>query len=227
VDICSELSQAAKKMCANLTPSDSSKKILDSFYALLDTASGYAISQVFGFPTIRRYRELIREHFPQGPNRRILEIGCGVGSSRTLFACDYTGIDINPRYIQRARRRFSGRFEVMDASQMPFEPDTFDDAITIATTHHLSDDELSRMISKAVVVAKSLHLIDAILPTQPNSRFKRALFRMDRGRHVRTFEQICDIVSRNAQLKSYRIVEGPLHDVCYVHAVGITAQQLS
>jgi SAM-dependent methyltransferase len=128
------------------------------FYRLLDTARGYRLTQVLGLPTIRRYQSLVREHIPQDPSRRILEIGCGVGSARGWFASDYTGIDINPDYIRRARREVAGNFQVMDAAQMPFASNTFDDAITIATAHHLTDEQLSLMVTKAASVASNLHI---------------------------------------------------------------------
>jgi SAM-dependent methyltransferase len=188
--------------------------MLRFLYLLLDTARGYRLTQVLGLPTI----SLVREHIPQDPSRRILEIGCGVGSARAWFANNYTGIDINPDYIRRARREVAGNFQVMDAAQMPFASDTFDDAITIATAHHLSDEQLALMVTKAVSVASNLHIIDAILPISPKHRLKKALFQMDRGQYVRTFDELRDIVSRNAQVNAVQLVEGPLHDVCYIRA---------
>ena len=192
--------------------------MLRSFHQLQESARGYSLTQFFGLPTIRRYRALVRQHVPQDPRRRILEIGCGIGSARPLFTSDYTGIDINPDYIEKARRKLSGRFYVMDAAQMPFEPNTFDDAISIATAHHLTDEQLSAMVSKAVTVAFCLHILDAILPISPNRWFKSALFQMDRGRYVRTFDQLRGIVGRNARVEYQQLVEGPLHDVCYIRA---------
>src|SRR5262245_56082737 len=168
------------------------------FHQLQAGTSRYSLTQLFGLPTIRRYRALVRQHIPQDPRRRILEIGCGVGSARPLFTSDYTGIDINPDYIEKARRKLDGRFYVMDAAQMPFEPNAFDDAISIATAHHLTDEQLSAMVSKAVTVASCVHLIDAILPISPNSWLKNVLFRMDRGRHVRTFDPLRGIEPRNS-----------------------------
>src|SRR5262249_14703394 len=126
--------------------------MLRSFHQLQESARGYRLTQLFGLPTIRRYRDLVRQHLRPDRRRRILEMGCGVGSARSLFTSDYTGIDINPDYIEKARRELNGRFYVMDAAQMPFEPNAFDDAISIATAHHLTDDQLSAMVCKAVTV---------------------------------------------------------------------------
>lgn len=189
--------------------------MLGSFHRLQDSARGYRFTQILGIPTIRRYRALVRKHVPQDPGRRVLEIGCGVGTARELFGDGYTGIDINPDYIEKARRAFNGQFEVMDAGAMSFAGGAFDDAVSIATAHHLSDEKLALMVRKAVSVASCLHIIDAILPVARFSPFKTVLFRMDRGQHVRTFGQLRDILDRNAILEAEDIMEGPLHDVGY------------
>jgi hypothetical protein len=101
---------------------------------------------------------------------------------------------------------------------MPFEPDTFDDAVSIATTHHLSDAQVAAMVAKATTVASQLHIIDAILPLSAKALFKRTWFRMDRGHFVRTFAQLRDVVGGNAQIECHEAITGPLHDVCYIRA---------
>jgi len=191
----------------------------------METARGYAIAQVFGLPTIRRYHALINEHFPHDVATRVLEIGCGIGSDRPMFGTDYTGVDINPDYIERAKRNFSGTFFVMDASKMSFAPNTFDDAISIATTHHLSDEQLPSLIRRATTAASRLHIVDAILPISARSYFKTTLFRMDRGRYVRTFDQLRSIVSNNSRLEFSQAIEGPLHDVCYIRCSRSAARE--
>ena len=192
--------------------------MLRLFHRLMDIGWVYRFAQLFGRPTVQRYRTLIRKHVPQSTDRRVLEIGCGVGSSRPLFAADYTGIDINPDYIRIARQTLTGAFEVMDASRMSFAPDSFDDAVSIATGHHLSDAQLAAMIRKATGVAETVHIINSILPVSAHAHFKRALFRMDRGQHVRTFGDLRAIVADNARLHEQEIFTGPMHDVCYLRA---------
>ena len=192
--------------------------VLRSFHKLQDTACGYSFTQLLGGPTIRRYQAFVRKQVPQDPARRILEIGCGLGSARPWFPKNYTGIDINPEYIARAQKSFSGAFRVMDAGQMTFSPGEFDDAVSIATAHHLTDDQLAAMVRSATAAAATLHVIDAILPISPASLFKTALFRMDRGRYVRTFEQLRSLIGRHARVELSEAVKGPLHDVCYIRA---------
>ncbi len=119
---------------------------------------------------------------------------------------------------QIGRAAQNDKFYVMDAAQMTFPLDAFDDAVTISTTHHLDDVQLGAMIAKAVLVARKLHVIDAILPLSSNAYFKRAWFRMDRGRFARTFDDLQNIVSRSARIECHEAVTGPLHDVCYIGA---------
>jgi SAM-dependent methyltransferase len=192
--------------------------MLRLFHRLMDIGWVYRLAQLFGRPTVRRYDLLVHNHVPQGGDRRVLEIGCGVGSSRPLLTADYTGIDINADYIRIARQMLSGEFHVMDAARMSFEPDSFDDAVSIATGHHLSDGQLASMIRTATTVASTLHIIDSILPVSPGSPFKTALFRMDRGRHVRTFDELHGLVGENGRIHCHEILKGPLHDVCYIRA---------
>lgn len=188
------------------------------FHRLVETPWIYSLTQMLGRPTVERYHAFVRKYVPQEKGRRVLEIGCGTGSARPLFAGDYTGIDINPGYIGQAQRNFAGTFQTMDAGALPFAPKSFDDAVTIATCHHLSDLQLASMVAKAVTVAGHLHIIDAILPLSARSVFKRAWFRMDRGQFVRTFEQLSKIVGDNADIDFRDVVEGPLHDVAYIRA---------
>lgn len=192
--------------------------MLRLFHRLMDVAHVYRLAQLFGRPTIRRYQTFVRKHVPQGSAGRVLEVGCGVGASRPLFSGDYTGIDINPDYIRIARQNRDGNFHVMDAAEMSFDPQTFDEAVSIATAHHLSDEQLASMIRKATTVAARLHIIDAILPLSPRARFKAALFRMDRGQHARSFDRLRAIVEQNALVQFHDLLKGPLHDVCYIRA---------
>jgi SAM-dependent methyltransferase len=192
-------------------------------YRLLEFPAVYALNQMIGAPTVRRYRAMIARHLPQDSARRIIEIGCGLGTARPLFGPDYTGIDINAAYINKARQNFSGTFCVVDAAQLPFAPKTFDDAFSIATTHHLTDEQLSSMVREAVAIASFLHIVDAILPLSSRSWFKNAYFRMDRGRFPRTIDRLRDVVGRNARLEYFQTLEGPLHDVCYIRASRMAA----
>ena len=55
----------------------------------------------------------------------------------------YTGIDNSKALIEIARDRCQGaRFEVGDATDLPFPAETFDTAVSIAVLHHIPSKEL-------------------------------------------------------------------------------------
>ena len=50
-------------------------------------------------------------------------MGCGPGTNAHLFAgMDYTGIDINERYVAYAAERHPGKFIAADATQFEVPP---------------------------------------------------------------------------------------------------------
>jgi SAM-dependent methyltransferase len=98
-------------------------------------------------PGPRRYHEALTT-FPAGS--RVLEYGCGTGSSGFDLAargCQVTGIDISPVAIEAAtaeaaRRGLSDRcrFVEMDAERLTFEPASFDAVCGSGVLHHLDLD---------------------------------------------------------------------------------------
>ncbi|MBI4568306.1 MAG: methyltransferase domain-containing protein [Planctomycetes bacterium] len=64
-----------------------------------------------------------------GAGRTFLDVGCGDGVICDFFArkgFETTGIDISPTAVDRARRRFPGRFEVANAEErLPFADGAF------------------------------------------------------------------------------------------------------
>jgi ubiquinone/menaquinone biosynthesis C-methylase UbiE len=84
-----------------------------------------------------------------GPGARVLDVGCGYGAdaadiSRRLEGGSVVGIDLSQIMIDEARRRAAGcgpelSFQVADATDLPFEDDTFDACRAEAVLEHLSD----------------------------------------------------------------------------------------
>lgn len=81
-----------------------------------------------------------------GQTDAILEIGCGQGVGAGII-CDlfspekYVGIDLDPRMLERARRRKHGLksslFLQGDAANLPLFDSTFDLAIDFGIIHHI------------------------------------------------------------------------------------------
>ena len=191
---------------------------LAPLYRLFEFAGGFALQQKLGQPTTDRYRRLIRERIAPRADAAILDLGCGIDSFRGDFPGPYIGIDINPAYVEEARATQKGRFEAMDCTTLVFPDASFDEVVSIATLHHLSDAQIARMMAEALRVCRpggAFHIIDAILPIRPNP-FKWALFRLDRGDHPRTLAQHLAVVGRAGRVLAHATLAGPLHDTVYV-----------
>jgi SAM-dependent methyltransferase len=95
------------------------------------------------------------------PPRRALDIGTGTGAAaaevKRLFPdADVTGVDLAPAMIDQARRNVPGaRFEVADATRLPFDDGSFD-LVTLANMIPFFG-ELARVVAPGgfVVIAYS------------------------------------------------------------------------
>jgi ubiquinone/menaquinone biosynthesis C-methylase UbiE len=189
----------------------------------LEHPAVYSVNQFIGGATVRRYRRLLAEEVPCDGTTTVLDLGCGTGSTSRVVVGRYSGVDINPSYIEAAQRRHPhAEFFQMDCSKLAFPDASFDLATSIATTHHLTDAELEAMTLEALRVVRpggAFHLIDAILPMNRRAFAKEMFFRMDRGRFPRRLEQLAGVVSRRADVVHRRVLTGPLHDVAYLRIV--------
>ena len=87
--------------------------------------------------------------FDQFRGKRLLEIGCGTGTDLLQFArggAEVIGLDLTPRSIEIARRRFavygqSGTFAIGDAENLAFPDESFDAVYSFGVLHHTPDTE--------------------------------------------------------------------------------------
>ncbi len=98
----------------------------------------------------RAIRALIRRDLSAAPGVRTLDLGCGPGAFSILFAHEtYVGVDINPRYIDHARRHFQGVFLQGDARHVERPDASFDQILIFGLLHHLEDDVLRGVLAEA------------------------------------------------------------------------------
>src|ERR1043166_6413899 len=86
----------------------------------------------------------------------VLEIGCGTGCDLLQFAkhaARAVGVDITPEHLRLARERVGGLAEVRqaDATDLPFEADSFDYVYSHGVLHHIDQprrvvDEIFRVL---------------------------------------------------------------------------------
>ncbi|MFL5953023.1 MAG: class I SAM-dependent methyltransferase [Gaiellaceae bacterium] len=97
---------------------------------------------------------------PSGP-RRALDVGTGSGAVARLLAerwpdAEVTGVDLSPGMIAEARRHGDQRYDVGDASRLPYEDGAFD----LLTLNNMIPffDELARVAAPGGHVAVSFSM---------------------------------------------------------------------
>ena len=129
-----------------------------------------------------------RRHNDLSRIANVVDVGCGPGfHARDFEASEYTGVDINPKYIAYARRKYPGRFVTADVSrELPVPAGSADCVFINSLLHHLDDDMVASSMNlarEALSDEGTVHIIDLVLPESRS--LARTLARMDRGDHPR------------------------------------------
>lgn len=107
------------------------------------------------FNAVEQHRYETEWHIPEvvqferWRDKRVLEIGCGLGTDAINFAragADYTGVDLTERSIELVQRRFDfenlpGNLQTADAENLPFADNTFDLIYSHGVLHHTPDTQ--------------------------------------------------------------------------------------
>lgn len=160
-------------------------------YRIFESAAVYELFQrLLGSDAARR--RIVRDFLRPSQGARILDVGCGPGAILDYLPedVDYVGYDLNPKYIEEARRKYPGRgrFFCARVDEAPDEPGGFDLVLATAILHHLDDAEAGVLMAGArrhLRPGGSLVTLDPVRhPNQP--AVARMLVALDRGRQVRT-----------------------------------------
>jgi trans-aconitate methyltransferase len=143
--------------------------------------------------------------------RRVLDVGCGPGTNAPIFAqADYLGVDINPRYIESARRKYNRRFEVADvATQNGNSEEKFDFILVNSFLHHMGDTDVHNILTRLVTELTSdghLHILELVSPGDRS--LAQLLANWDRGKYPRSLESWTNVFERHldvAVLKPYSV----------------------
>ena len=85
--------------------------------------------------------------FDQFDGKRLLEVGCGMGTDLLQFArggAEVTGVDLTPRSVKTSRDHLelydqTGNFALADAERLPFADESFDVVYSNGVLHHTPD----------------------------------------------------------------------------------------
>lgn len=176
-------------------------KMVERLSSLLEFPAGYRLFRwlVGGESAWRIY---LAEYVKPVPGDKILDLGCGPADVLNyLPAVNYTGLDINPEYINSAKKRFGsrGRFLCGDVGRAAIEGEqgTFDLVLATGVIHHLDEVQAATLFDlarRALRPAGRLVTFDGCRVPQ-QSRLARWLLARDRGKFVRSREEYLRLAS--------------------------------
>jgi SAM-dependent methyltransferase len=147
----------------------------------------------------------------------VLDLGCGTGAMAKSFRPEsYVGVDLNPRYISRARTTKSRyRFEVVDGRSLPFADGSFDAVLITGVIHHLDDASARSLLQEGRrVLAPDSGVLVVSEPVPTRSRWNwigRLVVRLDEGDFIRPpeyyLEMACEVFGQGA-VRHYPISSG-------------------
>lgn len=148
-----------------------------------------------------RQARFVRAHLRPKPGMRVLDVGCGPGDMlRLMPETRYLGYDLDPGYIEAARKRFGdqGEFRCADVTRTEMDGRRFDAVIAHGLLHHLDDQGVDRLMGLAASVLDSGGRLLTADPAHVDgsSRFVRWFVRRDRGGNVRTPEGYAELGRR-------------------------------
>jgi SAM-dependent methyltransferase len=171
----------------------------------------------------------VREYIRPLPGEHILDIGCGPGSSLPYLGdVRYVGLDLNPRHIAEAKRRFGdrGTFHCGPiASLAAIDDGHFDAILALGLLHHLEDKqvvELTQLAAQRLLPGGRLVTLDVAF-TSDQHRIARMLARADGGRRVRTPEQYWQLVAQALPMVEVTVRHDLLR-VPYTHCIMVARQ---
>ncbi len=161
-------------------------------------------------------RKTIREHLAFDANVRVLDVACGPGAFSDLFSeQSYTGIDINPRYIEYAKKHFRGEFFAQDARRLSFEDGRFDEALVYGVLHHLDDSDLTEVARsiRRVVRAGGAVLVIEDIPTESHLNLVGHLLHwIENGHYIRPAEEYRRLLSPHFRIAEERVFRSGVCD---------------
>jgi SAM-dependent methyltransferase len=156
---------------------------------------------------------------------KVLDLGCGPADMlQSLPPVDYTGVDLNPDYIQSARGRFGDRARFICADACSLElaslAGTFDLVLATGVIHHLDDLQAGRLMDVAYSALGNggrLVTFDGCR-TLKQGRIVKWMLNNDRGKFVRQRHEY----ERLARTRFGRVdsdIRGDLLRIPYTHCI--------
>jgi SAM-dependent methyltransferase len=147
------------------------------------------VYRVWQAPFAERKFAPILKHNDLGKVRRVLDVGCGPGTNAHHFdGREYVGIDINPSYVESARKRHRREFRVVDVRAYEVDGgERFDFVLMNSFLHHIETKDIRRILSHVRTLLTQdghVHVLELVLPSRRS--VARRMARWDRGDYPRS-----------------------------------------
>lgn len=98
-------------------------------------------------------------HYGLTENSAILDVGCAKGFMlhdfrRALPGCRVAGVDISTYCLENAMESVAGELRYASCDELPFDDDSFDLVVSIATIHNLDIDGVKRSLREIMRVSR-------------------------------------------------------------------------
>jgi len=162
----------------------------------------------------RGEKQVIRDHFKLSPGDQVLDLGCGTGEFSVFIPSQqYIGLDIEPAYIEYAKKNYAGKFILGDASKLDFPDRSFNKIMVIGVFHHMSDALSGKVLHEAsrVLSDDGTFLFVEDLSSPENNFLTRWLHKLDKGEFIRTTEGYRNLVSPHFKIEKSFTMKSGLH----------------
>ena len=156
-----------------------------------------------------RWNKLIEEN----QDGVVLDIGCGPGNQSIRFKNSkrYIGLDISKVYINKARQLYGSfgdfyNMSAIDIDKLPYSE--FDLVILHNVFHHLSDQEVNKVLEKVSKTLSQKGLVISSDPTFLRGRFfANLIVSLDRGMHVRKSRDLMSITKKYLKTLDFDVLQ--------------------
>jgi SAM-dependent methyltransferase len=167
-----------------------------SAWSLLDNPFLWEASRAAldaGFGLYRRRLAVLRRWGVLDGSPSVLDVGCGIGQYAAITDGPYVGVELNPRYVEHARRRRAGPnrdFRVQDVTQLSVaEDERFDLVLMVDFLHHLAREDCLELL-RASGRLSAANVVSLEPVREQYNRFGQWIVDHDRGDHMRSLDRL-------------------------------------